>query len=162
MFTTLRLYGESQDCPYKSINPRLLGEERCNMVQRIDEIIESFELLDDWEDRYSLLIDLGKKLPDFPEHLKIEENLVKGCVSKVWMVPEIENGIFTFQGDSDAHIVRGLVGLMHIIYSGQPVSTLKNIDIEGIFEKLGLIQNLSPNRRNGVFSMIEKIRGYGV
>ncbi len=161
MFTTLPLYGESQDSPYKSINPRLLGREIYIVAQNIDEIIESFELLDDWEERYSLLIDLGKKLPDFPEHLKKDENLVKGCVSKVWMVPKIENGVFTFEGDSDAHIVRGLVGLMHIIYSGQPVAGLKNINIEGIFEKLGLIQNLSPNRRNGVFSMIEKIRGYG-
>lgn len=131
------------------------------MVQRIDEIIESFELLDDWEDRYSILIDLGKKLPDFPEHQRIDENMVKGCVSKVWMVPKIENGIFTFDGDSDAHIVRGLVGLLHIIYSGQPVADLKKIDIHGIFEKLALNENLSPNRRNGVFSMIEKIRGYG-
>jgi cysteine desulfuration protein SufE len=128
------------------------------MAQHIDEIIESFSLLDDWESRYSLLIDLGKNLPDFPEHLKSDENLVKGCVSKVWMVPQINEGIFTFIGDSDAHIVRGLVGLLHIIYSGQPVDSLKVIDIEEIFEKLSLIQNLSPNRRNGVFAMIEKIK----
>lgn len=131
------------------------------MVQRIDEIIESFSLFDDWEDRYSLLIDLGKKLPDFPEHMRKDENLVKGCVSKVWMVPKFENGIFTFDGDSDAHIVRGLVGLLHIIYSGQPVTSLRTIDIKGIFDELALNENLSPNRRNGVFSMIEKIRGYG-
>jgi len=130
------------------------------MVQRIEEIIESFGMMDDWEGKYSLLIDLGKKLTDFPEHLKLEENLVKGCVSRVWMVPKVEQGIFTFEGDSDAHIVRGLVSLMHIIYSGQPVSHLKTIDIDGIFEKLGLLQNLSPNRRNGVFSMIGKIKGY--
>lgn len=128
------------------------------MAQHIDEIIESFSLLDDWESRYSLLIDLGKNLPDFPEHLKSDENLIKGCLSKVWMVPQIKQGIFTFIGDSDAHIVRGLVGLLHIIYSGQPVDSLKVIDIEGIFEKLSLIQNLSPNRRNGVFAMIEKIK----
>ena len=161
MFTTLSLYDESQGSLSKSINPRLLGGERYIMVQRIDEIIESFELLDDWEDRYSILIDLGKKLPDFPEHMRKDENLVKGCVSKVWMVPKIENGVFTFEGDSDAHIVRGLVGLLHIIYSGQPVADLKTVDIDGIFDKLCLKQNLSPNRRNGVFSMIEKIKGYG-
>lgn len=130
------------------------------MVQRIDEIIESFSLFDDWEDRYSLLIDLGKKMPDFPEDLRKDENLVKGCVSRVWMVPKFENGIFTFQGDSDAMIVKGLVGLLHIIYSGQAVSELNKIDIDGIFEKLALTQNLSPNRRNGLFSMIEKIRSY--
>jgi cysteine desulfuration protein SufE len=130
------------------------------MAQHIDEIIESFALYDDWEDRYALLIDLGKKLPDFPENMRNDENLVRGCVSRVWMVPKIENGVFTFQGDSDAFIVRGLVGLLHIIYSGKPVANLKSIDIDGIFEKLGLLQNLSPNRRNGVFSMIEKIKGY--
>lgn len=128
------------------------------MVQRIDEIIESFSLYDDWEDRYALLIDLGKKLPDFPEDLKNNENLVRGCVSRVWMVPAVKDGIFSFQGDSDAFIVKGLVGLLHIIYSGQPVANLKLIDIDGIFNKLGLLQNLSPNRRNGVFSMIEKIK----
>ncbi len=132
------------------------------MTQRIDEIIESFELLEDWEDRYSLLIDLGKKMPDFPEHLKKDENLVKGCVSKVWMVPKVENGMFSFEGDSDAHIVRGLVGLLHIIYNGQPVATLRGIDIEGIFNQLSLTQNLSPNRRNGLFSMIEKIKACGI
>jgi cysteine desulfuration protein SufE len=130
------------------------------MAQHIDEIIESFALYDDWEDRYSLLIDLGKKLPDFPENMKNDENLVRGCVSRVWMVPMVKDGVFSFQGDSDAFIVKGLVGLLHIIYSGQPVDNLKSIDIEGIFEKLGLLQNLSPNRRNGVFSMIEKIKGY--
>ena len=130
------------------------------MAQHIDEIIESFALYDDWEDRYSLLIDLGKKLPDFPENMKNDENLVRGCVSRVWMVPMVKDGVFSFQGDSDAFIVKGLVGLLHIIYSGQPVDNLKSIDIEGIFGKLGLLQNLSPNRRNGVFSMIEKIKGY--
>ncbi len=128
-------------------------------MQNIDEILESFSLLDDWEDRYSVLIDLGKKLPDFPEHQKIEQNLVKGCVSRVWMIPKIESGVFTFDGDSDAHIVRGLVGLLHIIYNGQPVADLKTIDIKDIFAKLGLEQNLSPNRRNGLYAMIEKIRG---
>jgi cysteine desulfuration protein SufE len=132
------------------------------MAQHIDEIIESFALYDDWEDRYSLLIDLGKKLPDFPENMKNDENLVRGCVSRVWMVPMVKDGVFSFQGDSDAFIVKGLVGLLHIIYSGQPVDNLKSIDIEGIFGKLGLLQNLSPNRRNGVFSMIEKIKGYSV
>lgn len=128
------------------------------MVQRIDEIIESFSLYDDWEDRYALLIDLGKKLPDFPEDLKSDENLVRGCVSRVWMVSLVKEGIFSFQGDSDAFIVKGLVGLLHIIYSGQSIANLKSIDIDDIFNKLGLLQNLSPNRRNGVFSMIEKIK----
>jgi cysteine desulfuration protein SufE len=129
-------------------------------VQSIEEILESFSLIDDWEDRYSILIDLGKKLPDFPENMKIDACLVKGCVSKVWMIPRVDNGIFTFQGDSDAHIVRGLVGLLYIIYNNQPVSELANIDIKGIFAQLGLEQNLSPNRRNGLYAMIERIRDF--
>lgn len=129
-------------------------------MQSIDEILESFSLLDDWEDRYALLIDLGKKLPDFPEDGRVEGNLVKGCVSRVWLIPRIKDGVFTFQGDSDAHIVKGLVGLLHAIYNNQPVNQLKSIDIRGIFEKLGLEQNLSPNRRNGVYAMIDKIRGF--
>lgn len=131
------------------------------MSQNIDEIIESFALMDDWEDRYALLIDIGKKLPDFPENQRVDENLVRGCVSRVWMVTRVEQRIFTFDGDSDAMIVRGLVGLLHIIYNGKSVDEIKNIDIDGIFEKLGLVQNLSPNRRNGLFSMVEKIKAYG-
>jgi cysteine desulfuration protein SufE len=130
------------------------------MVQSIEEIIESFALMDDWEDKYTLLIDLGKRLPDFPENMRTDENLVKGCVSRVWMIPEIKDGVFTFQGDSDAHLVKGLVALLHIIYSGQRLSELKNIDVESIFEQISLTQNLSPNRRNGVFSMVEKIRNF--
>jgi cysteine desulfuration protein SufE len=130
------------------------------MVQRIEDVIESFSLLDDWEERYALLIDLGKKLPHFPEELKTEENLVRGCVSRVWMVARLDNGQFTFQGDSDAHLVRGLVALLHIIYNNQPAISLKSINIEDIFDKLSLLQNLSPNRRNGVFAMIEKIRNF--
>ena len=129
-------------------------------MQSIDEIIESFELIDDWEERYAILIDLGKKLPHFPENDKTEANLVKGCVSKVWMIPKQEGETFFFLGDSDAHIVRGLVGLLYVIYSGKKTSEIKNIDINGIFDKLGLIQNLSPNRRNGVFSMVETIRSF--
>lgn len=127
------------------------------MEQTIDNIIESFALFDEWEDRYSLLIDLGKKLPPLPEALKTNENLVQGCVSRVWMVPEVKGEIFTFQADSDAHIVKGLVALLHIIYNGKPVADVKTIDIQNIFDRLGLMQNLSPNRRNGIFSMIEKI-----
>lgn len=129
-------------------------------MQSIDEIIESFELIDDWEERYAILIDLGKKLPHFPENSKTEQNLVKGCVSKVWMIPELKGDTFSFLGDSDAHIVKGLVGLLYVIYNGKKTSEIGKIDISGIFEKLGLIQNLSPNRRNGVFSMVERIKSF--
>ncbi|MDD3020000.1 MAG: SufE family protein [Alphaproteobacteria bacterium] len=126
----------------------------------LEEIIESFELMDDWEDRYSLLIDLGKKLPELPAALHLDEFLVKGCTSKVWMIPEVRDGVFTFQADSDAHIVKGLVALLYIIFNNTPVSEIEFKDIPAIFSKLGLEQNLSPNRRNGFFSMVEKIRSF--
>lgn len=129
-------------------------------MQSIDEIVESFSLLDDWEDRYAILIDLGKKLPSFPEEARTEANLVKGCVSKVWILPKITDGVFTFHGDSDAHIVKGLVGLLYLIYNNKPVAEIPAMDVHGIFGQLGLLQNLSPNRRNGIVAMLEKIKSY--
>lgn len=129
-------------------------------MQSIDEIVESFSLLDDWEDRYAILIDLGKKLPSFPEDARTEANLVKGCVSKVWILPKITDGVFTFHGDSDAHIVKGLVGLLYLIYNNKPVAEVPAIDVQNIFGQLGLLQNLSPNRRNGIVSMIDRITSY--
>lgn len=129
-------------------------------MQSIAEIIESFALMEDWEDRYSLLIDLGKKLPAFPDEDKIDANLVRGCVSKVWMVPEVKDGRLTFRADSDAHIVKGLVALICIMFNGMTLADIKTVDVDSIFKQLGLDQNLSPNRRNGFYAMIEKIRAF--
>ncbi|MFA7275601.1 MAG: SufE family protein [Pseudobdellovibrionaceae bacterium] len=128
----------------------------------IDDIIESFSLLDDWESRYELLIELGKKLPPMPEAFKTDDYLVKGCVSQVWIVPQIDAGVFTFQADSDAHIVKGLVALLYMIFNKRPANQLRQVDIEGIFTRLDLAQNLSPNRRNGFYAMTEKIRSCGI
>ena len=130
------------------------------IVQSITDLTESFALMDDWEDRYAVLIDLGRKLPQFPEGEKNERNLIKGCVSQVWMLPKVERGFFTFVADSDAHIVKGLVALLYVIYNNRPLDTLLDVDIAGIFAQLGLDQNLSPNRRNGFFAMVEKIRSF--
>ena len=127
----------------------------------IDDLTESFALLDDWEDRYALLIDLGRHLHEFPEYGRIDANLIKGCTSRVWLLPKVEQGIFTFEADSDAHIVKGLVALLYVLYNGQPSAAIKEIDVQGIFTRLGLNQNLSPNRRNGFFAMVEKIRSFG-
>ncbi|HNQ92512.1 MAG TPA: SufE family protein [Alphaproteobacteria bacterium] len=129
-------------------------------MQNLDEILETFELIEDWEERYRLLIDLGKKLPDLADELHRDEFLVKGCTSKVWMVPEIRNGRFYFQADSDAHIVKGLVALLYVIFNNISVGEIGAIDIDATFKKLGLDQNLSPNRRNGFYAMVEKIRSY--
>lgn len=131
------------------------------MVQSsIHELAENFSLFDDWEERYRYLIDLGRELPPIEESLKTDENLVRGCTSRVWMVAEVKNGIFHFKADSDAHIVRGLVALLVAAYQDKPVAEIKALDIEKIFKTIGLDQNLSPNRRNGFFAMVEKIKKY--
>lgn len=129
-------------------------------LKTIEEIEELFELMESWEDRYAFLIDLGKTtLPKLESQYYREEFLVKGCTSKVWMVPRIEGERFYFTADSDAFIVKGLVALLYIIYNGVELSRLPAIDTAEIFTRLGLDQNLSPNRRNGFFAMVEKIRG---
>ena len=127
-------------------------------MTNIAEIQETFEVLDDWEDRYAYLIDLGRNLPEFPENYKNECNLVKGCTSQVWMVLKNENGKIHIQADSDAHIVRGLIAIVIATYNGQDVAEVKNIDMEQIFKDLGLSDHLSPNRRNGFFAMVERVK----
>ena len=126
------------------------------------DLIENFGLFDDWEDRYRYLIDLGKDLPPMEESLKVPAHKVEGCTSQVWMVMHTnegeDEGAFTFLADSDAHIVRGLIAILMAAYYGQPKSEIASIDVESLFRSLGLDQHLSPNRRNGFFSMVEKIR----
>lgn len=124
----------------------------------IQDLSENFSLFDNWEDRYRYLIDLGKELPPMPEELKTDERLVKGCTSRVWMEPKIEDGRFYFVADSDAHIVRGLIALLVAAYNGQELSKIGEIDIDATFKEIGLDQHLSPNRRNGFFSMVDRIR----
>jgi cysteine desulfuration protein SufE len=127
----------------------------------LQTLIDDFSLFEDWEGRYRYLIDLGRTLPTMDESLKTEETLVRGCTSRVWMVPEIKDGRFYFQADSDAHIVRGLVAILHKVYNGVKLSEISDIDIEGAFAQIGLDQNLSPNRRSGFFAMVERVRGMG-
>ena len=163
------LYALQKNDYHQLVNRRRVGRrkqaenkgQKMPIVQSIEDLTESFALMDDWEDRYALLIDVGRQLPEFPESEKIEANLVKGCVSRVWMLPRVTNGMFTFIADSDAHIVKGLVALLYVIYNGQSVEQISLIDIHAIFTRLGLDQNLSPNLRNGFFSMVEKIKSYG-
>ena len=134
------------------------------MSQRpsLDEILESFELLDDWEDRYAYLIDLGKHVAGLPEELKTEETRVKGCTSQVWLVSRVEGegegARLMFEGDSDAHIVRGLVSLLLSAYSGRAPAEVIALDIEELFRRVGLERNLSVSRRSGFFSMVERVR----
>lgn len=126
----------------------------------INDLIENFELLENWEDRYRYIIELGAKLPSLSDVHKTDTWKVQGCTSQVWLVPNIENGRFTFQADSDAAIVRGLLAILQVIYGNISVQDIKNIDAMNIFAKLGLDEHLTPSRRNGLFSMVEKIRSY--
>jgi cysteine desulfuration protein SufE len=130
---------------------------------RLDEIIENFNFLDDWEDRYRYLIELGRGLEPLDEAAHNEMNKVRGCVSQVWLetrVAKDDTGCFVLylKGDSDAHIVRGLVALILAIYSGQTASRVLTTDAEGLFESLGLSTHLTPQRSNGVRSMVERIK----
>lgn len=126
----------------------------------LEELIDNFSYLDNWEDRYSYLIDLGNELENLPEEYKTPEWKVQGCQSQVWLVPQFQNGKLHFLGDSDAILVRGLISIVLTIYNDKSPSEIKNIAIEEIFAKLGLEENLSPSRRNGLMSMVSKIKFY--
>jgi cysteine desulfuration protein SufE len=121
------------------------------------EILETFELLGDWEERYRYLIDLGKKIKGLPEEERIPERLVKGCTSQVWLKSEIKDGVYRFWADSDAHIVRGLIALLEAIFDGKTSNEIAATNITTLFTQIGLDQNLSPNRRNGFFAMVQRI-----
>ncbi|WP_138379262.1 SufE family protein [Luteithermobacter gelatinilyticus] len=124
----------------------------------IDEVVETFEFLDDWEDRYKYIIDLGRELPELEDAARTEENRVQGCTSRVWLVYQEQDGKIVFRGDSDAHIVRGLVALMLMIFSGKSPQEILGTDAKGILNRLGLEKHLSPMRTNGLYAMVERIK----
>ena len=128
---------------------------------KLDDVLETFEVLDDWEDRYRYLIDLGRMLPAFPDQARIPANKVRGCVSQVWLNPHISDDnppkLF-FEGDSDAHIVKGLVALMMLLFSGHTAKEIVETDAKAVLETLGLSRHLSPMRTNGLFSMVGRIQ----
>lgn len=124
----------------------------------IEELKENFLLFSDWEDRYRYLIDLGRELPLLDDDLKRDEFLVRGCTSRVWLIPKIDGDVLTFQADSDAHIVRGLVALLMSAYHGKTLGEIRSLDIVQIFSEIGLDQHLSPNRRSGFYAMVERIK----
>lgn len=127
----------------------------------LDEIIADFSYLEEWEDRYRYVIELGKALPDLPESEKTAENKVSGCASQVWLSTRVGDGsdpVMTFAGDSDAHIVKGLVAIVLAIYSGHRASEIAATDAIDTFNTIGLVENLSTQRANGLRSMIRRIR----
>lgn len=127
----------------------------------IEELIENFEILDDWEDKYRYLIDLGEKLPPLEENCKTDAWKVVGCQSQVWLVPDFyDDGTISFRGDSDAMIVRGLIFVVLSIFNHKSKKEIKEIEVNNIFVKMGLEEHLSPSRRNGLSAMVEKIKFY--
>jgi cysteine desulfuration protein SufE len=128
----------------------------------IETIRADFALLDEWEDRYRYLIELGRSLPPFPEALRTDANKVRGCVSQVWLSsmvkPDGDAPVLEFQGDSDAHIVRGLVAVLFALIQRRTPEEILAADAKALFAELGLAEHLTPQRSNGFFSMVERIR----
>ncbi|MDE0723105.1 MAG: SufE family protein [Alphaproteobacteria bacterium] len=130
------------------------------ILESEQQLIDNFELFDNWEDRYSYLIDLGKKLPPMAETLKTDGALVKGCTSKVWLVHTLNGNKHTFLTDSDAHIVKGILYVLLCLFNGKESTEIKNISTEEFMKKTGLEEAISPNRRNGLSAVEQKIKTY--
>ena len=123
-----------------------------------EEIVEDFEFLEDWEDRYRYVIEQGKAMPSLNDALKVPATKVDGCASQVWLHPNIEGNLFYFEGDSDAVIVRGLIAVLRRLYNHLSLDEVLAIDAAGQLARLGLDEHLSSQRSNGVRAMIERIR----
>lgn len=127
----------------------------------LDDLISDFDVLDEWEDRYRHVIDLGRALPDFPESARTADNKVRGCASQVWITSQAGPGgdpVLRFSGDSDALIVKGLIAIAFMMYSGKRASEILAVDAAGILRRLGLTEHLTPQRSNGFAAMIERIK----
>ena len=132
-------------------------------MSAIDEILENFALLDEWDDRYRYVIELGRTLAPLAEVAHVDANKVQGCASQVWLVTHKRpNGpagpVLTFEGDSDAHIVRGLIAILFALYSGKTAREIVDTDALAVFDRMGLRENLTPQRSNGLRSMIQRIQ----
>ena len=127
----------------------------------VGELAENFEFLGDWEERYRYIIDLGRELEPLPEEYKVEDYRVQGCVSKVWLVGRADPTDperITFIADSDAHIVKGLIAIALLLYSGKTAGEILDVDAREVLKRLDLGEHLSPSRSNGFYAMIRKIR----
>lgn len=126
----------------------------------LEELIDNFAFLDGWEEKYQYVIDLGRQLEPLEDKYKTDEWKVKGCQSQVWLVPQFENDKLHFKGDSDAILVKGIIAIVLMIYNDKSAEEIKTVDVAKIFATLGLEENLTPSRRNGMMSMVAKIREY--
>lgn len=123
-----------------------------------EDIAETFDFLESWEDRYRHVIELGRAMPPMDPALQVPATKVEGCASQVWIMPQIQDGRFDFQGDSDALIVRGLIAVLHALYSGLPVAEVPKVDAPAELARLGLDAHLSAQRSNGLRAMVKRIR----
>jgi cysteine desulfuration protein SufE len=123
-----------------------------------DELVEAFELLETWEERYRFILDLGKELPELTPEEMAEKNRVHGCQANVWLVAEHHNGTMSFRADSDAHIVKGLIAILMVIFSGKPIDHILQYDVEKLFSQLELREHITSTRNNGLHAMIKRIR----
>jgi len=128
----------------------------------LETILDNFEFLDDWEDKYRYVIELGKAMPTFPKEHQTNENKVEGCVSQVWLIKTISDDkadpVISYQGDSDAHIVKGLVAIVLAAFSGKSASSIQAFDTNELFKKIGLNEHLTPQRSNGLNAMVQRIK----
>ncbi len=126
--------------------------------EAFEAIVEDFEFLDDWEDRYAMVIDLGKQMDPLDDALKVPATKVDGCASQVWLVPRIDDGTFHFAGDSDGLIVRGIIAVLGALYNGLPLAEVLSTDAQAELGRLKLEEHLSGQRSNGLRAMVERIR----
>lgn len=129
----------------------------------IEELADNFALFDEWEDKYAYIVDLGRRMDALPDAEKSPETKVTGCMSQVWIKPEVTDDTparLRFRGDSDAHIVKGLIAILLQIYSDRTAEEILSVDPKAMMTRLELENHISPNRRNGLVSMVETIRGY--
>ena len=129
-----------------------------SIQDEVEDLVEEFDLLDDWEQRYKYLIDMGKALAPLDPSEKNDITKVKGCVSQVWLMHESDNDTHIFRAESDAHIVKGLAALLVRLYSGRSGEDILSIDAREVLQRIGLAEHLSPQRSNGLASMIKRIQ----
>ena len=127
-------------------------------MTQLDEIVDIFDLLGDWDQRYQYLIELGEKLPAMPDRFKTDYNKVKGCMSQVWITAYIENSQVKFTGDSDSSVIKGILALLISLCDGLTVRQIQNLDMDEIFQGLNLDEHLSPNRHVGVYAMFDLMK----
>ncbi len=145
--------------PAMSMDAQKIAQENAELVLKLQD---DFEFLEDWMDRYGYIIDLGNRLDPLDAAEMVDANLVRGCQSQVWLVADAVDDRIIFRADSDAHIVKGLVALVLALFSGRRRTEITELDPAGLFSTLGLDKHLSPNRTNGLFSMVHRIKQLAV